>query len=1130
MKCPRCQHENQPGAKFCQECSAPLARVCTNCGCRLPEGAKFCPECARAVAPTPSIPARFGTPEDYTPKHLAERILLSKDALEGERKQITVLFADLKGSTELVADLDPEEARTLLDPVLEKMMEPVHRYEGTVSRVMGDGIMALFGAPLALEDHAVRACYAALAMQAAIRSYSEQLRRSQGVSVQIRVGLNSGEVVVRAISNDLHMDYTAMGVTTHLASRLEQLADPGTTLLSSATLQLAEGYVTVKAHGPVTLKGLGQPVELYELTGAGSARTRFQAAATRGLTRFVGRSAELAQMFSALERSHAGHGQVVALIGEPGVGKSRLVWEFTHSHRARDWLVLESASVSYGKASAYRPVIDLLKSYFQIEDRDDERRIREKVTGKLLTLDEALKPHLVPLLALLDVAVDDERWKALDPVQKRLRTLDACKRLILREAQVQPLAVVFEDLHWIDSETQALLDALVESLATARVLLLVDFRPEYEHRWGPKTYYTQLRIDPLTGESAEELLRILLGTDPSLQPLARLLIERTEGNPLFLEESVRTLAETRALEGSRGAYRLTAPATSIQVPTSVQAILAARIDRLTPEDKQLLQAAAVIGKDVPYSLLQAVAELPEEALRERLRSLQAAEFLYEKTLFPDLEYTFKHALTHEVAYGSLLQERRKALHARIMASVEQLYADRLMEQLERLAHHALRGEVWDKALAYSRQAAEKATGRSAHREAWSHLEQAIAVLPHLPQTKATLEQAVDLRLAVRTSLGPLGEFTRWIELELEAEPLAKALNDPRREALVHCSVSLALSVVGRSAEAIEHGEQGMTIAESLQEPMLRLDARFSLGVAHWRLGAYRTAIDFFQRDVGLEPEQIAARLLEPSGARVFEQATARFAYWQSWTFAGLCFAELGEFDQAMLHAERAVKLAQTLDLLYLRALADARLGAVHLWKGDLQQALQLAQRWLQTYAVADLPTPQLFMAAGLGEVFNVLDHIDEALALYEQACQFAESKHIVASWLRILALRGDAYGRAGRIDEAVSSGQRAVDLARQFGQRGDEARTLYLLGNVHSYGESANANQAREVYQEALVLAHELGMRPLEAQCHLALGELAAKTGNKQRARDQLSVAVRMFREMGMQTWPEKAESALKAL
>src|SRR5262245_27610804 len=428
MKCPRCQHENRRGAKFCEECAGPLARACANCGAQLSPTAKFCSECAHpAGQEAPLMSQRFGAPDSYTPKHLAEKILTSRGSLEGERKQVTVLFADLKGSMELLADRDPEEARKILDPVLEQMMEAVHRYEGTVNQVMGDGIMALFGAPLALEDHAVRACYAALAMQAAIRGYSEQLRRSKGVEVQIRVGLNSGEVVVRSIGSDLRMDYTAVGQTTHLAARMEQLATPGTTRLTADTLRLAEGLVRVNALGPVPLKGLTEPVEVFELTSAGAARSRLQAAAARGLTRFVGRSAELAQMFSALERSHAGHGQVVALVGEPGVGKSRLVWEFTHSHRTRDWLVLESASVSYGKASAYRTVIDLLKSYFQIEDRDDARRMREKITGKLFALDEALKPHLVPLLALLDVAVEDERWKALDPVQKRLRTLDACK-------------------------------------------------------------------------------------------------------------------------------------------------------------------------------------------------------------------------------------------------------------------------------------------------------------------------------------------------------------------------------------------------------------------------------------------------------------------------------------------------------------------------------------------------------------------------------------------------------------------------------------------------------------------------------------------------------------------------------
>jgi predicted ATPase/class 3 adenylate cyclase len=1103
--------------------------VCASCGATNAAEQKFCGECGSKLTPD-AAKTKLPSPDSYTPKHLAERILTSKSAIEGERKQVTVLFADLKGSMELLADRDPEEARRLLDPVLEKMMEAVHRYEGTVNQVMGDGIMALFGAPLALEDHAVRACYAALRMQESVQRYAAEVFRTQGLTLRIRVGINSGEVVVRSIGNDLHMDYTAVGQTTHLAARMEQLADPGSTLITAETLHLAEGFLQVSARGPAPVKGMSEPVEVFELTGAGSVRTRLQAAAARGLTRFVGRSAELAQMFSALERSHAGHGQVVALVGEPGVGKSRLVWEFTHSHRTEGWLLLESASVSYGKASAYRPVIDLLKSHFQIEDRDDERRIREKATGKLLTLDETFKPHLVPLLALLDVPVDDEKWKPLDPVQKRMRTLDACKRLILREAQVQPLVLVFEDLHWIDSETQALLNSLVESLPTARLLLLVNFRPEYASPWGAKTYYTQLRIDPLSGESAEELLRTLLGSDPSTQPLARLLIERTEGNPLYLEESVRALVETGALQGERGAYRLATPLTSIQVPATVQAILAARIDRLAPEDKQLLQAAAVIGKDVPYLLLQAIVELPEEALRQRLPTLQAAEFLYERSLFPDLEYTFKHALTHEVAYGSVLQERRKALHAQIMASIERLYADRLAEQIERLAHHALRGEVWDKALGYTRQAAEKALGRSANREAWSHLAQAIAVLPQLPQTKATLEQAVDLRLAARNCLNPLGEFARMLAVAREAEPLAKGLEDSRREALVHCMASVALTQLGRSAEAIEHGIRAVAIAEALQDSMLQIAARHALGLPHSRIGAYRAAADFYQRDVGLAPEQIPERLLKPWGAGVVQESVTRVAYGISESVAAFCFAELGEFDQALLHAERAVKFAQILDVLFLRALADTSLAFSHVRKGEVQQALYLAQRWLQTYGAADLPLAQVVMAASLGEAFNVSGQLDDAAALFERAWQAAESQSLLSEGQQVLALLGDAYGRSGRIDEAVATGQRALQLARELRQRGQEARTLYLLGNIHGYGASANATQARESYQQALGLAHELGMRPLEAQCHFALGELASKAGEKRAAQEHFSTAASMFREMGMQPWLEKAESVLKDL
>src|SRR5467141_778234 len=686
MHCPRCRHDNAASSRFCTECGARLAASCRSCGAELTEGVRFCGQCGQPVDAKRAGPPRFASPESYTPKHLAEKILTSRSALEGERKQVTVLFADLKGSMELLADRDPEDARAILDPVLERMMEAVHLYEGTVNQVMGDGIMALFGAPLAHEDHALRACYAALRMQELVKRYAEDARRTQGVNVQIRVGLHAGEVVVRAIGSDLHMDYTAVGQTTHLAARMEQMATPGTILLAPATLHLAEGYVQVASRGPVVVKGLPELVEIYTLTGASAQRTRLHAAAARGLTRFVGRDAEIEQIRRELALAHDGHGQLVAVVGEPGVGKSRLVYEFTHSHRTQDWLVLEASSVSYGKATSYLPVIDLLKAYFKVHDRETHREIREKVTGKLLTLDRTLEPILPALLALLDVPIEDAHWQALDPAQRRQRTLDAVTHLLLRESQGQPVLVVFEDLHWIDSETQALLDGLVESLPTARLLLLVNYRPEYQHGWGSKTSYTQLRLDPLPPVSAEAFLAALLGDDPSLAPLTPLLIMRTAGNPFFLEESVRTLVETGALVGAPGAYRLAQSLPTIQVPATVQAVLAARIDRLPPEEKRLLQTAAVIGTEVPFPLLQAIAEVPEAALHRGLDHLQAAELLDETRLFPEREFTFKHALTHEVAYSGLLQKRRRVLHARIVEALEALYPDRLAEQVDRLAH------------------------------------------------------------------------------------------------------------------------------------------------------------------------------------------------------------------------------------------------------------------------------------------------------------------------------------------------------------------------------------------------------------------------------------------------------------
>jgi class 3 adenylate cyclase len=525
-----------------------------------------------------------GALRSYPPAHLAEKILLSKSALEGERKQVTVLFADLKGSLELIlADRDPEEARQLMDPVLERMMAAVHRYEGTVNQVMGDGIMALFGAPIAHEDHAVRACYAALAMQEAVQRYAAEVQRTHGVPLQMRVGMNAGAVVVRAISNDLHLDYSAIGQTTHVAARMEQMAMPGSILMTPAVLRLAEGYVSVRPLGPVPVKGLDAPVDVYELVGATGIKRRLQAAAARGLTYFVGRDTELATLMQVLEQAGAGHGQVVAVVGEAGVGKSRLVYEFVHAHQMQGWRVLESASVSYGKATPYFPVLELLRHYSHVEEHDDPRTIRAKVTGQVLTLDGSLQDTIPALLALLDALPADSPFLALDPPQRRQRTLEALKRVLLRESQVQPLLLVFEDLHWVDSVTQALLDSLVESLPTARLLLLVNYRPEYQHGWGSKTFYTQVRLDPLPPARADELLQALMGTDPSLAALTPLLIARTEGNPFFLEESVQTFVETRVLSPGATAGHLAGASGRAGGPGSTHRPAAARGQAPAPD-------------------------------------------------------------------------------------------------------------------------------------------------------------------------------------------------------------------------------------------------------------------------------------------------------------------------------------------------------------------------------------------------------------------------------------------------------------------------------------------------------------------------------------------------------------------
>jgi class 3 adenylate cyclase/tetratricopeptide (TPR) repeat protein len=1089
MKCPRCRHDNAPGGKFCVECGAQL---------------------------TPVAPSdRFSAPERYTPTHLAEKILTSKAALEGERKQVTVLFADMKGSMEFVADRDPEEARNLLDPVLERMMEAVHHYEGTVNQVMGDGIMALFGAPLAHEDHAVRACYAALRMQDQVKRYAEEVRRAHGVNVQIRVGLNSGEVVVRAIGSDLHMDYTAVGQTTHLANRMEQFASPGSVLLTPSTLALLEGFVSVTPLGPVPVKGLAGAVEVYEVTGAGPARTRLQATARRGLTRFVGRDAELRELHRAQQLAAEGQGQVVAVVGEAGVGKSRLVYELTHSHRLQGWRVLESASVAYGTATSYLPVIDLLRSYFRIEDRDDLREIREKVAGKLLTLDEALKPALPAILALLDVPVEDAAWPTLAPDERRRRTHEAVKHLLLREARVQPLLVIVEDLHWVDGETQAVLDGLVESLGAARLMLLVNYRPAYRHAWGGKPGYRQVRLETLPADRTGELLEALLGADPALGPLKQLLVKR--GNPFFLEETVQTLVETKVLAGERSRYRLTRPVQSIQVPRTVQVMLAARIDRLAPEDKRLLQTASAVGKDVPFALLRAIADLPEEALRRGLARVQGAEFLYETRLDPDPEYTFKHALTHEVAYGSLLQERRRDLHGRILDAIETLHRARLGEQIERLAHHAFCAESWERALGYLRQAGARAFARASHLEAAGYFERALAALKRLPESRERIEQAIDILFDLQLSLLPLGKLERGLDFLREAEALVGPLDDARRSGQLAIYLTGQRYLMGDLARALETGERALSIAGRLNDLRLTVSANAYLGQVYHARGEYRRAAELFRRNVRT---LVGALVTERFGLPQLPSVHSR-------TCLVWSLAELGEFAEGIACGEEGIRIAESVDQPFSLTVAYAGLGMLYLRRGDLPRAIPPLERGVARSRSGNAPLWFPRIASDLGLAYALSGRLEEGVPLLEQAVEQATSMRLIVTHALLVAALAEGRLLAGRDKEATELARRALDLAREHAEPGHEARALRLLGDLALRRDPPDADGARACYLQALALAERLAMRPLLAQSHLGLGRAYRAAGQRGPAREHLIMAVDLFRGLGMPLGAGQAEAAL---
>lgn len=1126
MQCSHCQTENAAGASFCDECGAALDAPCSHCGEPNRPNAKFCRKCGGRLGTADAAAAESSGGKTVVPKHLAEKILASRRFIEGERKQVTVLFADIRGSTGVIEKLDPEEVRKYFDPVLHIMMDAVHRYEGTVNQVLGDGIMALFGAPLTHEDHALRACYAALAMQEAMRRDEDNARGA----LKIGIGINSGEVVVRSITNDLSIDYSALGHTTHLAARMESLAGAGSIVMTTDTLREVEGFVEVRSLGARELKGFSTAVQAFELTGVTSARTRLQAQAARGLSSFVGRQAEIEIFRRLVSEADAGAGRVLALVGEAGMGKSRLVRELLQSHLPADWKVVQAFSVSYGKATPFFPVIELLRSYFAVAAGEDKQATRTKILQRMMALDPSLRAAAPAILALLDAMPDGSAadlagydgvaeaiaaFERAELQQRRTQTFDALKQLLLRESEAQPLLVLFEDLHWIDSETQTFLDLLVESVPAARMLLLVNYRPGYSHLWAARDYYMLIRLEPLPPSGADELLASLVGEGSELASLRELLIKRTGGNPFFIEEIVRSLVETGALVGERGAYKLGAPIDSLRVPSTVRTVLAERVDRLPAAEKQLLQTASVIGVVVLVRLLRAVTGLPQEELQRYLFNLQAAEFIFESNLFPELEYTFKHALVDEVVYGALLHERRIMLHASIVRALEQIAGDDPAQHIEALAYHAAQAELWAAAVRYYRQAAAKAMSRSAFLEAVGNYRKALAALAHLPATPARLAEEIDLHLDARNVLFLLGDANGVAEHLQTAEPLAEQLGDEQRLARVLNFLNSYYGLAGDPERAIEIGQRALKLGAIQADVASSTVTYYYLGAAYNKTGQYDLAIDVLSRgidNIGTE------RRHERFGTAAVLSVICRSHLTQ-------CLSATGRFAEGMRRGEEGVRLGEEVQHATSLIHMLCSLGILHLLQGNCARAIPILERSLALCGTAKIPVYVPMVASRLGGAYAQAGRLEEALPCLEQGVESTAGR---AAFLSLnMASLAEGYLLLDRVDEAQRCAERALELARQYKERGHQAWTLKVLGDIAMHENRRDLARAAAHYREARGLSEELGMRPLTAHCRVGIALVEAESGALHAARTEIASARAEYEAMGMSRWRERAAAVL---
>ncbi len=1112
MECPSCKRENPGGSRFCLGCGAALGRSCPACGNELPPDAAFCNACgqpADAVAQRPPVRDVDRDPRAYTPKHLADKILRSKSALEGERKQITVLFADVKGSMELAEQVDPEEWHVILERFFQILTDGVHRFEGTVNQYTGDGIMALFGAPIAHEDHAQRACFAALHLRGALRGYADELRRSRGISFSTRIGLNSGEVVVGKIGDDLRMDYTAQGHTVGLAARMEQLAEPGQVFLTGSTATLVRGYFDPRDLGEFELKGASGAIPVSALEGVGAMRTRLEVSRARGFSRFVGRADELAALERWLERARSGERVIVGIVGEAGVGKSRLAHEFLEGARTDDVRVGIAHCVSHGRQTPLLPWVELMRNYFGVGDRDPDEVAREKIGGRMLLLDPALATDVPLMLDFLGVPDPRQPVPARGPEEYQELLVEVLARLRDRRSAVEPALFLWEDMHWVDRASESVLTALITS-GGGRSLTLLTFRSEYQWPLASHSSYERVVVRPLGDADVDELLEDLLGAELARSPLARRVRERAGGTPFFAEELVRSLAEAGVLEGPRGAYRLAGPEDTVTLPASVQAVLAARIDRLPEREKRVLQAASVIGRAFPVRLLREIVELPDADLDPALSALCDAELLDQQALYPEAEYTFKHPLTQEVAYHSQLTERRSRQHRALARALEALHAASPGERAALIAHHFENAGEDLEAARWHRRAAAWLASRD-RIEQTRHLYRVLSLLEDQPETEQALAWGLAARVGlIRAAINTGMEEAEGDRLFEEARRLAERIGDRPALALMYAVAGAFKAMHGDPVTHLERCEEALRLAEGIGDVTVDLVLRSPVLWAYAGVGRLADGLRFAEESL----EQLPHDDDLGAGAAGFSPRLMTRA-WRAWFLARV--GRLAESEDELRAVLDAVDFERDREVLYS---CHSRLVDVACLRGDRAGATSAAR---EAARIGD----RLYVRQRVGGLYS----LREAL-LAERCAEAVEkierSRGVYAddSLGEFDELASEAYLRSGELGQARTHAERALQLAET--RRSATLRAGGLLALARIELSTGAAERATELLDEALRCAEEAHAGARVPFIRYECAEAARALGDDIARARELREAHRLFTEMGATGHAERVARELE--